>query len=172
MILKTMINLKGEGGWLCFPCRTQQALSNGKNLRGSVHLFFFQGGECPGVSILSEYFQRRHIIICSFPTAPRSAFKSPWSIWLAYTGGFSAYTGCSVASQMPWENLGRRRKLGMQCFHSWLKESLHWAIGKVLSWSDLIQTILCSCNNKFSSFQVIYFNYSMIPVIDFFFYIL
>lgn len=88
MILKTMINLKGEGGWLCFPCRTQQALSNGKNLRGSVHLFFFQGGECPGVSILSEYFQRRHIIICSFPTAPRSAFKSPWSIWLAYTGGF------------------------------------------------------------------------------------
>lgn len=88
MILKTMINLKGEGGWLCFPCRTQQALSNAKDLRGSVHLFFFQRGECPGVSILSEYFQRRHIIICSFPTAPRSVFKSPQSIWLAYTGGF------------------------------------------------------------------------------------
>lgn len=71
-----------------------------------------------------------------------------------------------------YENLGRqRKKLGMQCFHSWLfsHESLLWATGKVLSWSDFIQTILCSCNNKFSSFQVIYFNYGMISVIDFFF---
>lgn len=90
--------------------------------------------------------------------------------WLRLVSSFSAYTGCCVTSQMPCEKLGRhKRKLGMLCFHSWLKESLHWAIGQVLSWSDSIQTILCSCNNKFSSFQVIYFNYSMIPVIDFFF---
>lgn len=90
--------------------------------------------------------------------------------WLRLVSSFSTYTGCCVLSQMPCENFSRqRRKLAMQCFHSWLKDSLHWVVGKVLLWSDLSQTILCSCNNKFSSFQVIYFNYCMISVIDFFF---
>lgn len=70
-----MINLKEEGGWLCSPSCTQQALNNEKNLGGSVHLlgfgfFFFLKRRVPGASILSECFQRKDIIVCSFPIVP------------------------------------------------------------------------------------------------------
>lgn len=89
MILKTMINLNHWGGRVAvFPLPHTASTEQWEEFERCCSPFFFQRGECPGVSILSEYFQRRHIIICSFPTAPRSVFKSPWSIWLAYTGGF------------------------------------------------------------------------------------
>lgn len=141
--------------------------------KGSVHLFFFYKRRVPWNEHSVRAFSKKgHNLY--FSHFPQAVFKSPQSIWLAYTDKFiQCLHGTLCGFLDGYENLCRQgKKFGMQCFHSWLKESLHWARGKVLSWSDLIQTILCSCSNKFSSFQVIYFNYSVVSVIDFFFYIL
>lgn len=84
-----------------FPCYAQQALRNVKNLaRVLFTIFFLTRGECPGMSTLSEHFQRRDII-CTVPISHK-LFSSHLRAfgWLRLTNSFSASMGCYVASQM------------------------------------------------------------------------
>lgn len=85
--------------------------------KGSVHLFFFTRGECPGMSTLSEHFQRRDII-CTFPISHK-LFSSHLRAfgWLTLTNSFSACMGCCVASWIVMKTYaGRGRNLECSVF--------------------------------------------------------
>lgn len=100
IIFKTVINLKGEEGWLYSPAMHSKHWEMWRIWQGFCSPFFFTREECPGMSTLSEHFQRRDII-CALPISHK-LFSSHLRAfgWLRLTNSFSACMGCCVASQM------------------------------------------------------------------------